>query len=325
MDTMSRRRFLQSATLAGAAFIAAGCSGSGSSVAVAQTPPPPGPSAPRIEVRIIPAQATWTPSPAQVVATEGIATLPGGARLWYWDTGGTGQPVVLIHAATGSGASWEYQQPVLAQAGYRVIGYSMRGKYRSDPTNPLNPGTGSGDLHELITHLGLNQFHLVGTAAGGGIAMDYAVSHQERLFSLVIANSLGGIVDRDYQTILQHLLPPIFSQLPADFRELGPSYRAGYRPGVERWLELHAMAGSVDQPQPYVNDLTWGAIASLRVPTLLLTGDADLYMPPSNLREFVRHFPASDAAIFSESGHAAHWEQPEAFNRELIRFLQQPR
>ena len=42
---------------------------------------------------------TPVPIPPQVPVKEGFATLPG-TKLWYWDTGGTGQPVVLLHPAT---------------------------------------------------------------------------------------------------------------------------------------------------------------------------------------------------------------------------------
>src|SRR5688500_12964436 len=59
------------------------------------------------------------PIPAQAQATEGFATLPD-ARLWYWDTGGDGEPIVLLHPNSGSGLTWPYQQPVFSGAGYRV-------------------------------------------------------------------------------------------------------------------------------------------------------------------------------------------------------------
>lgn len=317
MSKLNRRMFLGSAALVGGSCIATGCS----TVALDPTQTDRTP-----QVRILPAQTTWAPAPAQVPATEGIATLPGGARLWYWDTGGSGEPVVLLHPGSSSGLCWEYQQPVLAKAGYRVIGYSRRGKYKSEPAAADDAGSGSGDLNELVDFLGLDRFHLVGTAAGGFVVLDYAVSHQERLLSLVFASSLGGIQDQEYGKVLKALLPPAFSQLPVDFQELGPSYRGGYRPGADRWLALHELSGSgMGQRQSSVNKVTWASIESLRVPTLLLTGDADLYMPPSSLREFARHLPGSEAAVVSEAGHSAYWEQPEAFNRELLRFLSKHR
>lgn len=310
MKALNRRTLLSTALALGTA-VGAGCANSPSTA--------PG-SAPSSAIRILPAQTTWGPAPAQVPVTEGIAALPDGARLWYWDTGGSGEPVVLMHAYSGSAAFWEYQQPVLAKAGYRVIAYSRRGHYKSDPPNPDNPGSGAGDLHELVQHLGLDRFHLVSTAAGGFIAMDYAVSYQDRLLSLVVANSLSGISEPAFGAVTQALLPKVFNQTPADFREIGPSYRAGYRPGVERWMALHETAGKGGM-QRTLNKLTWSAVETLRVPTLLVTGGADLYMPPSRVRELAKHIPGSEVAIFNEAGHSTYWEQPEAFNAELLRFL----
>src|SRR5205085_2448258 len=54
-----------------------------------------------------PSAPVWTPVPLpeQVPVKEGRAKLPG-TTLWYWDTGGTGPVVVLLHAASGSGAFW---------------------------------------------------------------------------------------------------------------------------------------------------------------------------------------------------------------------------
>ena len=57
------------------------------------------------------------PLPAPVPAKEALATLPD-TRLWYWDTGGEGIPVVLVHPATGSALIWGYQQPAFANCAY---------------------------------------------------------------------------------------------------------------------------------------------------------------------------------------------------------------
>jgi hypothetical protein len=49
------------------------------------------------------------PLPQPVPAKEALASLPD-TRLWYWDTGGDGAPIVLVHPATGSALIWGYQQ-----------------------------------------------------------------------------------------------------------------------------------------------------------------------------------------------------------------------
>ena len=50
-----------------------------------------------------------------------------GVHLWYNDAGGTGTPVVFLHAASGTCDSWVYQEPVFTAAGYRCIAYDRRG------------------------------------------------------------------------------------------------------------------------------------------------------------------------------------------------------
>ena len=57
------------------------------------------------------------------------------------------------------------------------------------------------------------------------------------------------------------------------------------------------------------------------MPTLLLTGDADLYTPPAVLRLFEEHMPRAQVVIVPDSGHAANWENPDEFNRVVLRFL----
>ena len=108
---------------------------------------------------------------AQTRAREGRADVPG-VRLWYTDSGGRSAPVVFVHAATGSSRVWEYQLPAFTSGGYRVVTYDRRGFGRStvDPAGP-QPGTGADDLLALVNHLGLDRIHLVGSAAGGIVAL----------------------------------------------------------------------------------------------------------------------------------------------------------
>src|SRR5690349_22242147 len=105
----------------------------------------------------IPDPMAIVPIPQQIPAKEGLAELPG-TRLGYWDTGGNGTPIVLLHPASGSALIWLYQQPAFAQAGFRVIAYSRRNAYNSDLAPADNPGIASEDLHNFVEYLGLKKF-----------------------------------------------------------------------------------------------------------------------------------------------------------------------
>jgi pimeloyl-ACP methyl ester carboxylesterase len=264
---------------------------------------------------------TPIPIPPQAPAKDGIAVLPG-TRLSYWDTGGNGDVVVLLHPATGSARIWSYQQPVFVKAGYRVIAYSRRGYGDSDPVPKENPGTAAGDLHNLVEFLGLNKFHLVGSAAGGGIAMDYAHSHPERLRSLVIACAIGGVGDADYIELSALLRPKGFDEMPATFRELSPAYRAANPEGTAAWaaLEHAAITGNRLGQQP-ANKIGWASLAGVKVPALVIGGDADLAVPPPMLRLYASHIPGAEVVSVPEAGHSLYWERPDIFNRTLLAFF----
>ncbi|HEY3168243.1 MAG TPA: alpha/beta fold hydrolase [Candidatus Binatia bacterium] len=261
------------------------------------------------------------PIPAQAPAKEDSAELPG-TRLWYWDTGGAGAPVVFLHPATGSTLIWLYQQPVFAKAGFRVIAYSRRNHYNSDLAPEDNPGTGSEDLHNLMEFLGVEKFHAVSSAAGGSVATDYAFSHPERLLSLTVSSNNLAARNGYIAETAARIRPKEEKDLPRWFWELGPSYRAANPGGVEKWNELtrRSVTGKGAR-QNLANLVTPAKLETLKVPTLLITGAADLVTPPSIMRMIARHIPDNEIVIVAESGHSPYWEQPEYFNRSVIDFI----
>lgn len=263
-----------------------------------------------------------TPVPAPVAQSEGHVDVGEGHRIWYFDTGGDGSPIVLLHAGTGSGMMWGYQQPVFAAAGHRVIGYSRRGREKSIMGDPEKPGIGSEDLLKLADHLKLDRFHVVGTAAGGMIATDFAVSHEDRLLSLILANTIVGVTNDDYRAIYDLIWPEEFSKLPADFKELGPSYRHLDVEGRKLWNEIEhrAKIGNM-KSQGYANKVVWDHLAAWKLPVLTFTGDADLYTPPSMMRLVASRIPGAEYHLIPDCGHSGYWERPDVFNRIVLDFI----
>ncbi len=265
-----------------------------------------------------------TPASSKTMVREAYATVPG-ARIFYRDTGASGMPVILLHAATGSSRVWEYQIPAFAAAGYRAIAFDRRGWGRTTINSAESqPSTAADDLLGLLDQLGLDRVHLVGTAAGASVALDFALSYPRRVRSLVIANALGGVRDADYLELGRRIRPPQFDALPPEFRELGPSYRAANAAGTQRWVELEKMSrpqGPPAPPQSLRNRITFAVLETIKAPTLLLTGDADLYAPPPVLQLFAARIKGSEISIVPEAGHSTYWEQPELFNRAVLNFL----
>jgi len=254
---------------------------------------------------------------------EASADVPG-AHLFYIDSGGSGTPVVFLHANTGSSRVWEYQIPAFTKAGYRFIAFDRRGWGRTTVDPGAEPGTAADDLVALLDRLGLTQVHLIGTAAGGFVALDFALSYPQRLRSLVFANSIGGVEDKDFVELGRRIRPPQFDALPPEVRELGPSYRAGNAEGTQRWMDLEKISrppGPRAAAQPLKNHITYATLETIKTPTLLLTGGADMYAPTPVLRLFEAHFKHAQSVIIPDAGHSTYWEEPEKFNRAVLDFL----
>ena len=263
------------------------------------------------------------PPKEQTPSTSGLIDIPG-AQLYYWDTGGAGAPVVLMHPASGSAMIWAYQQPVFAKAGYRVIAYSRRGYANSSAYDKANPGSGSEDLAAFVAALKLPRFHLVSSAAGGSISMDFALSHPDKLLSLTISSNSAGVRDGTIFRAAEQSKPQGWDKMPVDFRELGPSYRAINAEGTKLWLELehHALTGT-DYRQVPTNRITQAALKNLKVPTLLIAGAADLITPPAIMRLVRDAIPGAQMVVADETGHSVYWERPDVFNASVLAFISQ--
>lgn len=262
--------------------------------------------------------------PAQTSIKEGYVNLPG-VRIFYRDTGGNGIPVILLHPNTGSSRVWEYQIPAFTAKGYRLIMYDRRGWGRTqvDPSGP-QPGTGADDLLGLLDQLKLDRVHIVSTAGGAFVGLDFALSFPQRVRSLVLANSIGAIQDQEFADLNRRLRPPEFGAMPPEIREVGPAYRAANPEGTQRWVDLEKLSrppGPVMAAQPTRNRITFAMLETLRVPTLLITGGADMFAPPPVLRLFAARIKGSETLIVPEAGHSTYWEQPDVFNRAVLDFI----
>lgn len=231
---------------------------------------------------------------------------------------------MLLHANTGNADSWTPNTAGLVAEGYRVIAFDRRGWGRSQPdaTTGPQPGTVAEDLDALVDYLGLDRFHLVGIAGGGFVTYDYALWRPERLRSMVIAASGGAVEDAELAELRARTQLPGFRSWPPEFREVSPGYMATHPDGLERWLDIHHHSQQASAPsQPPRTAITFAKLETISVPTLLMPADQDLQAPPWVMRRQAAHIPNVELVLVPEAAHSLNWEQPEAFNREVLNFI----
>jgi pimeloyl-ACP methyl ester carboxylesterase len=262
--------------------------------------------------------------PQPTALQQGLVSVPG-AKIFYKDSAGGGVPVIFLHAFTGSAEVWEHQIPAFTNAGYRFIAYDRRG-YGHTVADAKGPAsTGPDDLLALADHLKIEKFHLVSTAGGGFVGVDFAISYPQRLRSFTLLCSTGGVQDKDYVAATRSMRPDGFERLPSSFLELSPSYRFADPDGLARWSEFEKKNRATEDVrgplQPTKNQVTLAMMEGIKIPTLVIAGDADLYAPPALMRVIAEHIKGAQFIAIPEAGHSVWWEAPDNFNQVVLTFI----
>jgi pimeloyl-ACP methyl ester carboxylesterase len=247
----------------------------------------------------------------------------GDASLPYWDTGGAGAPLILMHPFAGSLESWPTQQAAFAGAGFRVIAYSRRGVGATErTTSPINHAE---DLRRVLDALGIQRAQFVTVAGGATVVADFLISHPDRVASAVLACSLISYQDPVLLAARRAAAPapsPQGQRPPPAERELSKVYRDTNPEGTRRWIEIQQRAQSAGlAPTAQTNEVTLEAIAATGVPILLIAGEYDHLLTPEMLDVIAARLPNAQPHLIRNAGHQAHWEQPDAFNALVLDFL----
>ena len=106
------------------------------------------------------------------------------------------------------------------------------------------------------------------------------------------------------------------------YREVGVAYRAADPEGLARFVAMEHAAKQPGAPaQPMRTPNTFAKISTITLPTLIMTGGADMLAPPALMRAWARHIPQARYVHVPDAGHSINWEQPDVFNTHVLDFL----
>jgi len=266
-----------------------------------------------------------------------------------------GRTAVLMHGKNFCGATWEDSIKALSAAGYRVVvpdqvGFCTSTKPDSYQYSFQQLAT---NTHALLASLGVTRADIIGHSTGGMLATRYALLFPEQTGKLVLVNPIGledwkalGVpwrsVDQWYERELK---------LNADgIRKYEQStyYGGRWKPEYDRWVDM--LAGLNKGPghkrvawnSALIYDMIFTQpvfyeLPKLKVPTLLLIGDADTTaigsdIAPPDVKAKIGHYnvlgkqaaaliPGAKLIEFPGKGHAPQMEDPAGFNKVLIEEL----
>ena len=200
----------------------------------------------------------------------------------YYETHGTGSPLVLLHGGLGSGEMFGPVVPALAER-YQVILPDLQGHGRTaDIDRPLDVRLMADDIAALIDHLGLDSPDVVGWSLGGGVALHTAVKYPAKVRRLVsaCANIRPDAIDPEIRQQQGQV-----NAAAAEFMKETPMWELYQRvaPRPEDFPRLLDKIGaSMAQDFDFTED-----VRSLQVPTLIAAADADM-APPSHYVEIFK-------------------------------------
>jgi 2-succinyl-6-hydroxy-2,4-cyclohexadiene-1-carboxylate synthase len=253
-----------------------------------------------------------------------------GKERVYYETAGSGEPLVLCHGLGGNHVAWYQQVATLAKT-YQVITWDQRGFGRStNAAGEAGPAAAVKDLAALLDHLKIDRAHLVGQSMGGWAVLGFALAHPERVRSLTLASTTGGIFTPDIEREMDKYLQTVFAAPPPQAIPLGvhPAIGAKLR---ERdparallYQQLQTLGEAFPAKMPLLLRQTaypHEAIRKLDLPVLFLFGSEDTVFAPYLIRQAAALTPKARVVEIPGAGHSPYFEEPDAWNAALLEFL----
>jgi pimeloyl-ACP methyl ester carboxylesterase len=200
----------------------------------------------------------------------------------YFETHGTGRPLVLLHGGLGSGEMFGPILPTLAED-HQVIAVDLQGHGRTaDIDRPIDIRLMADDIAALIDYLGLDKPDVVGYSLGGGVAFFTAVKYPEKVGRLVMASAH---IRRDAIPAEMLAQQEQVNAAAAEFLKDTPMYQL-YQKVAPRPEDFPRLLDKIGESMAQDFDFTDEA-RSLQVPTMIVAADADM-APPSHYVEFFK-------------------------------------
>ena len=252
-----------------------------------------------------------------------------------YEVAGEGKWLTLIHGAGDNLEAWWNQVPTLAES-YRVLSYDVRGHGQTEtPPVEYTIGLLVQDFYELLKVLKVTETYVLGYSMGGRIALGLALEHAEMVKALILANSGVAPIQRSEEEMKQMMemrqrqteiiekqgLGPVMDEMTT--RALSPGFAEKNPEVFSRYKEIR-LKNDPDAYLTLMKAMPWAAtppdVSSLKLPTLIIAGEHDLFSGPEAAEASQRLIAGSRLTVMP-TGHAAAIEQPDEFNKTVLDFL----
>jgi 4,5:9,10-diseco-3-hydroxy-5,9,17-trioxoandrosta-1(10),2-diene-4-oate hydrolase len=265
----------------------------------------------------------------------------GNINTRYWEEGGKGSPVILIHGLGASAEIWMHNVSAISGE-HRVyvpdlVGFGLTDK----PEVTYSPAFMASFIDDFMTALSINRACLVGNSLGGGVALQYTLQFPGKVHKLVLVDSAG--LGRELPFIMRLATIPLVGELMMQPNRMGMAFllkRCVYDPAVIRddlvdlYYKLDSspearksilsvlrssatiFGGRADVLDPIIKNL-----GNIKIPVLIVWGRQDRILPIRHACSAEEKLPNARLHMFDQCGHMPNFERPREFNTLVLNFL----
>lgn len=230
----------------------------------------------------------------------------------YYETYGSGPPVLLLHGGMGFLESMHYFIPALVST-HLVIAVDSRAQGRStDSSAPISYALMGEDMIKLMNALGIPQADVIGWSDGGIIGLDMAMKHPGRVRRLI---AIGA--NYDVSGIPPKELDP--SAIRAFAEQVRPFY-TNIAPDPGHFAIMVKKITDMGTTQPHY---TLAELGRIRARTLIVAGDHDMILR-KHTDSLAHAIPGAKEIIVPDATHFGPLEMPQVYETLAVNFLNSP-
>lgn len=245
---------------------------------------------------------------------------------------GEGEPLFILHGLFGSSDNWMTIAKQLAQS-FEVILVDLRNHGESPHSDQWNYPVMAQDIYQLAQQLGYNHSNLIGHSMGGKIGMTIAGNYPGFLDKLVVADIAPRAYPIRHRKIIDGLLSinlrQIESRKDAEIALKAYVQEAGIRQFLLKNLTRESEVGFkwklnlevINNHLENVGEATYPS-SKIDTPTLFIRGINSDYVSDDDILEIRSYYSNSKVETIGNAGHWLHAEQPEAFVKTVMDFLE---
>lgn len=253
----------------------------------------------------------------------------------YYETAGSGQPIVFIHAGVADSRQWNNEFERLSGR-FHVIRYDQRGFGKSEPVD--GEFSFLDDLEGLLGHLELDQpAILVGCSMGGGTALDYALHMPDKVSALVLVDSAPSTLRLDvpgpekFKLVVEaekagnlELVGELETQIwfdgDRDTRHVDQQMRKlAYDMNL---IALRHDTKGLGSQRANLEEPAINRLGEIKIPVLAILGANDIPYMHVALDFLKDHISGIQTVTIQDAAHLPNLDQPEAFEKLLLEFIE---